>query len=59
MAKGLIVTLNVERMPEMIWAARREMAQMLREVAQAESDPRVTRKLHEVADAYEAGQRSA
>lgn len=50
------VTINVEKMPEVIHGLMRRMSDILREEADAESDPRVQRKLREIAARFEAGQ---
>jgi hypothetical protein len=56
MARGeMVVTINVEKMPDVIWQLRKEMATMLRREAESEADPRVSRKLERVAMAFEAG----
>lgn len=50
------ITLDVRGSAELISALRREMAAILCDVAEAESDPRVSRRLREVAAAFECGQ---
>ena len=44
--------------PELLFGMRSEMANVLREVADAEADARVARRLREIAAAFEAGQRA-
>lgn len=50
------VTINVANWPEMLFAIRAEMSRRLREEAESESDPRLQRKLHKIADRFEVGQ---
>lgn len=50
------ITINLESMPKTLAALRRELARITREVGDAEADPRVGRRLREIADAFEAGQ---
>lgn len=49
------LTINVENMPEVIARIRVEMAGVLRHEADAEADPRVARRLREIADIFEVG----
>lgn len=49
------LTIDLRGWPEVIWAIRREMAHVLREEADGEINPAVSRKLRELAAAFEAG----
>lgn len=49
-----MVELSITGMPEVIWAIRREMADLLRQQA-ADETPDVKRRMREVADVFEAG----
>lgn len=53
----LEMTFSIRDMPDVLWEMRRELARVLRDEADAEADPRVARRLHDVADAFEAGAR--
>lgn len=53
------IVISFERMPEMLWAMRHELAKILRAEAGAESDPRVARRLIEIAATFETGQLEA
>lgn len=55
MATGHII-IDIEKMPEIIHAMRVRMAELLREQAASESDPRVSIRLLETAAQFEAGQ---
>lgn len=44
-------------MAEAFLVSRLEVTRILRATAEAESDPRVAKKLRDVADAFDAGQR--
>lgn len=48
--------MDVRGIPELVWQCRRELADLLRGEAEAESDPRVARRLRAVAALFEAGQ---
>lgn len=50
------LTIDVKNMPELIHALLVRMSNLLREEAESESDPRVARKLLEIAARFEAGQ---
>jgi hypothetical protein len=54
--KRIEARLSVEKMPEVIASLRHELAEILRDVAEIESDPRVARRLREIAASFEAGQ---
>lgn len=54
---NIMATISLTDMPEVLWALRHEMATLLRHGAEAETDPRVTRRLLEYAAAFEAGGR--
>lgn len=49
------LTINVEKMPEMIARLRLEFSNLLREEAEAEADPRIARRLREIAAIFEVG----
>lgn len=49
------VTLSVRNMPEVLSALRESLARILREEADAEADPRVARRLREIAAEFEVG----
>lgn len=51
------LTFDVRNMPEVLWEMRRQLAQILRDEAEGE-DPRVARKLREIAALFEVGRRS-
>jgi hypothetical protein len=51
------VTLDVRGIPEVVWAARREVARILRSIAEAELDLHTATRLKDVADAFDCGQR--
>ena len=50
----LQMSISIERMPEVLAGMRAEFARIVREVAQ-DDPPRVAKRLHEIADAFEAG----
>ena len=50
-----VVTLQITGMPDFMWQIRKEVAKGLRRVATGE-ELRVSRRLHEIAAALEAGQ---
>ncbi len=56
MADGHI-TIDMTKWPEALFAIRKEMAKLLRDEAETESDPRFARRLRELADVFEAGGR--
>ena len=58
MAEAHIIV-DVRGMPELIWACRHEMSELLRAEADAEISPSVVRRLHEIAAIFEAGQRES
>ena len=58
MAQMGSLVVDVRGIPELIWGLRREMAEVLREAADAEADPRVMHRLLVIAQAFETGQRS-
>ena len=41
--------------PELVWATRAALADVMREVAESEADPRVARRLTEIATRFEIG----
>jgi hypothetical protein len=49
------ITVNVEKMPEVLADLRRQIADMVRDAASAESDPRVVARLIAVAARFEVG----
>lgn len=53
----MTVTIDVRYVPELIWGLRKEMASIIRQEAEAESDIRVQRRLHVIAAVFETGQR--
>lgn len=54
----ILVELSIGDIPEVIWALRSEMAKVLREEADADANPAVSRRLREIASAFEAGRGS-
>lgn len=48
--------LDVTGIPEVLFGMFKQMADMLREEADSEADPRLQRKLRELAARFEAGQ---
>lgn len=48
--------IDVMNMPELIFRVRREMANMLRTAAGAESNPVVVKRLRELSNQFETGQ---
>jgi hypothetical protein len=48
-------TINVERWPEALFAMRRALANLIREIAHDESS-QVAKRLNEIADVFEVGQ---
>jgi hypothetical protein len=48
--------LRIADMPEVLFALRARMAGILREEADAEADPRIARRLRDLANQFEAGQ---
>ena len=48
-------SLDVLNIPELIWDVRKEMADLLREEARSEGDPRIALRLEEIANVFEAG----
>jgi hypothetical protein len=53
--RGLSMTLSVKDLPEMVWLLRSSMAELLRDEASTEADPRIARRLREIADVFEVG----
>ena len=51
-----VVTVNIEKMPEVIHRLMQQIADALRLEADSEADPRVARKLRAIAARFEAGQ---
>lgn len=51
------LAMDVRGIPELVSALRREMADMLREQAEAEASPHTAARLRALAAAFEAGQR--
>ena len=52
------MTIRIADMPDIIWGIRLEVAKIIEEVAAAESDPRVARRLREIAVDFTAGGRN-
>jgi PHD/YefM family antitoxin component YafN of YafNO toxin-antitoxin module len=50
------ITLDLINWPEGLAMVRSELAKMLREEADSDADPRIARKLREIAARFEAGQ---
>jgi hypothetical protein len=48
-------TIEITKFPEALWAMRKELAGLLRSEADAEADPRIARRLREIAATFEAG----
>lgn len=46
---------RVQISAELLWHFRHEFSELLREVADAEADPRVARRLREIGACFEAG----
>lgn len=59
MADGKIATVTVDvlNVPELIYNVRNQCADMLREEADSEANPRIARRLRELAAAFEVGAR--
>lgn len=51
-----MVTVDLRQVPEVLWEMRHQLAQILRVKAGAEADPRVAKRLREVAAAFETGE---
>lgn len=49
------LTIDVMNMPELIFHIRMEFAGVLREEADSEADPRIARRLREIAARFETG----
>ena len=49
------LAVDVRGIPELIWSCRHELAKLLRQEADAEAHPLVTRRLREIADRFETG----
>lgn len=49
------ISVNVRNLPEVLFAIRKEFADVLRGQAGAETNPVVARRFREVADEFEAG----
>ena len=56
MDKTMTVVIDMINWPEALFTIRQELARQLREEADSDGDPRVTRKLRDVADRFEIGQ---
>ena len=52
-----VIEIDVRNIPELVADVRLEMASVLREEADAEGDPRIARRLIDIATAFEVGQR--
>jgi len=50
------LTIKVTQIPELVWSARKAMADVLRREAESESSPATARRLREIAAMFEAGQ---
>lgn len=53
------ITVDLEKMPDLLWHMRNELAAMLREQADAEASGYVADRLREIAAAFSAGSRTA
>ena len=51
----MTVVVDVRGVPEFMWASRHELAEMLK-VAALDEEPRVARRLREIAAAFDSGQ---
>lgn len=56
MAK-MSMRIDVLNVPELVWQTRQAMADLLREEAESEADPRIARRLMEIAGVFETGGR--
>lgn len=56
MAK-MSMRIDVLHVPELVWQTRQAMADLLREEAESEADPRIARRLREIAGVFETGGR--
>ena len=54
-AHHVTLTVDVRNMPDLIFEVRKEMAKVLRDEAETEADPRIGRRLREIAARFEAG----
>lgn len=50
------ITVDVTKLPEVLWAVRKEFAAALREEAADEQHPHTARRLNEIAAKFEVGQ---
>lgn len=50
------LSVDVSKLPDVVWAIRREMANFLRREAEVEAIPLVARRLRELAAQFETGQ---
>jgi len=50
------LAIDVRGIPELVWACRHELAQVLRQEAESEAYPLLKRRLGEIANRFEAGQ---
>lgn len=50
------ISIDVLNVPELVWQTRQAMANLLREEADSEADPRIAQRLREIAAVFEVGQ---
>lgn len=55
-SRQTVIEIDVRGVPELISDVRAEMAKILRDEADADADPRISRRLISIADAFECGQ---
>lgn len=48
-------TVDITKFPEALFAMRKQMAALLRSEAETEADPRIARRLIEIANMFEVG----
>lgn len=50
-----VIVVDVQGMPEVIFAVRKEMANLLRRESNTETHPLLSKRLRQLADEFEAG----
>lgn len=58
MTQTMTIGVSVNDMPETIYNLRKEFATMLNAEAESEGDPKIARRLREIAAAFEVGQKN-